>query len=119
MIKMTIHEALCRLCKTLDKWGLYLSFDEEEFTPEEAKKACPFLNFEDDNDVNYTEDQTDYQAYSDGHIFVMCDTEEECYKLYNQTVGDDGPTDTNHYNGPCRVYALTINSNGEMESENT
>jgi len=119
VVKMTIIKALCELCKASKKYGLYLSFQEEPFSSKEVKKACPFLNFEDNNDVNYTEDQTDYQAYSDGHLFILCDTEEECHHLYNQVVGDDGPTDLNKYDGSCRVYALTINPNGEMENENT
>jgi len=119
MVKMTIIKSLCKLCKASKKYGIYLGFEEEPFIPKEVQKACPFLNFEDNNDVNYTEDQTDYQAYSDGHMFILCDSEEECYRLYEQVVGDDGPTKTNPYNGPCRVYALTINPNGEMETENT
>lgn len=121
MIKMTIIKSLCKLCKVSKKYGLYLSFDEEEFTPEEAKKACPFLNFNDNipSSLVCPDDYLDYQAYADGHMFILCDSKKECCHLYNQVVGDDGPTDSNKYDGPCRVYCLTINSNGEMESENT
>ena len=117
MIKMTIHEALGRLCKATNKFGLYLSFDEEEFTPEEAQKACPFLDFTDNIQDNI--DTSDYQAYADGYMFVLCDTEEECQLLFESVVGDEGPTKTNPYNGDCRVFCLIINDKGETENTNT
>jgi len=117
MIKMTIHEALGHLCKATNKYGLYLSFDEEEFTPEEAKKACPFLDFSDDDQSLI--DNSDYQAYADGYLFVLCDTYDECYNLFGSVVGDEGATKTNPYNGDCRVFAMTINNNGEIENTNT
>jgi hypothetical protein len=119
---MTIIKALCELCKVSKKYGIYLGFEEEPFAPEEVKKACPFLNFDYDDipsSLVNTDDYLDYQAYSDGHMFILCNSEEECYSLYDQVVGDDGPTKSNKYDGPCRVYCLTINSNGEMENENT
>jgi len=124
MIKMTTHEALCRLCKAVKKWGIYLFLDSDmdgvSFAPNEYKKAVPFLNFDGDNsDGLGVVNSDDYQCLCDGHMFVMCDSEEECHHLYNQVVGDDGPTKSNKYDGPCRVYCLTINSNGEMENENT
>jgi len=38
---------------------------------------------------------------------------------YYRTVGDDGPTKLNDYNGPCRIYALTCDPFGQLLNENT
>ena len=115
MIKMTMHGALCQLCKATNKYGLYLSFDSsEDFSPEDHQKACPFLDFSD-----VASDNEDWQALMDEHMFVVCDTYEECYSLFESVVGDEGATKTNSYNGDCRVFAMTINNNGEIENTNT
>ena len=47
------------------------------------------------------------------------DTEKEMEKHYDLTVGDDGPTKYNSYDGECRVYALTCSNTGELLTENT
>lgn len=115
MIKMTIHEALSRLCKATGKYGLYLSFDpSEEFSPQDHQEACPFLDLSD-----VASDNEDWQALMDEHMFVLCEDYEECYRLFESVVGDEGPTKTNPYNGDCRVFAMTINNNGEIENTNT
>jgi hypothetical protein len=118
MIKMTTHEALCRLCKAVGKCGLYLFLDSDmdgnSFSPKEYQKAVPFLDFTD-----VTSDDEDWQCLMDEHMFVLCDTYEECTRLFESVVGDEGATKTNPYNGPCRVFAMTINEKGEMERTNT
>jgi hypothetical protein len=86
---------------------LYISF----YTPcdyEELLKAAPYLDPIEHSQVLY-----------DGCGFIICEDEEELNKLFDQTVGDEGPTDTNPYKGPARVYALIINAKGETENENT
>ena len=55
----------------------------------------------------------------DSSGFLIFDTKEELDKVYNNTVGDDGPTEYNIYNGPVRVYALTFDQNGIIINENT
>jgi hypothetical protein len=55
----------------------------------------------------------------DGHGIVVFDTQEEMEEAYERTAGDDGPTELNPYDGPCRIYALTIGADGEMQNENT
>lgn len=114
MQKMTIIDALALLCKTKGCYGLYLSFGDE-FNPGELKKAVPFL----DLGSLEPDDIGDYQAVCDEYMFVECKSKAECYRLFNQVVGDDGPTKSNPYNGPTRVYAVTINNRGEIGGTNT
>ena len=106
MKKFTITEALEDLCMKFEMWAVYISFIEDHEWPEICK-AAPFL----------VED-TDYQLLTDGRGVLLCESEKEAYKIFDQIVGDDGPTETNLYNGPANVYALVIGPDG-METENT
>lgn len=83
-----------------DEWGTY------------AKEKDRALIFLDSSDDSY------YQICFDGEGFAIFDTEEEMNSFYDKIVGDDGPTKSNPYNGPIRVYALTFGPNG-MLNENT
>jgi hypothetical protein len=40
-------------------------------------------------------------------------------KAFWSVVGDDGPTKTNPYNGPVRVFACTYDPDGITMNENT
>ena len=95
------------LCKLQDKWGLYIS-GLDFGSLEEVVKAAPYLKW-----------PQDAQVLMDGVAFIFCDTEEEMNHLYDQTVGDDGPTKFNSYNGSARVYALTCDPRGNTMNENT
>lgn|ERR1017187_3897350 len=108
------------VAKALGKWCLHLhagygNDDTDElanngcvYTIKELNKAVPYL----------TEDQA-RQLLFDGGFLVVCDNKEECERFYSQTVGDDGPTKTNPYNGLANVYALTISDHGVLMAENT
>ena len=103
-------DLLCALCRAHRKWGIYISFDcDQEMA--EVLKAAPYLA---ELDVGSRID-----LFVCGFGYFLLDSEEECYKHYNQTVGDDGPTKTNSYNGPAKVYALTCSPNGILLSVNT
>jgi hypothetical protein len=41
----------------------------------------------------------------------MCDDVAELDRLYDMTVGDDGPTSSNPYDGDVRVSAVTSEGN--------
>lgn len=97
-----------KLCKATNKWGLYISIYEPEDGPWEATKAAPYLNEKDH-----------IQIIMDGHGIFLFDNQEEMEKCYWQTVGDDGPTKINKYNGLTRVYALTCDPTGQLHNENT
>jgi len=105
------------LAKHLNKWCLHLhnttTTDVDAIMGEtsyidELMKAVPYLS----------KDQA-WQLEYNGGLLIVCDSEEECNRMFRQTIGDDGPNDTNQYNGKCRVYALTISNQGVLMNENT
>jgi hypothetical protein len=102
------HTAAAQLAKLLNKWIIAISLNDDFIPYEEYIKAAPYL----------ASDEA-CQVVADGNGIIICDSEEECEKLFDLTVGDDGPTKSNSYNGPARVYALTISPNGEFVDENT
>lgn len=51
-------------------------------------------------------------------VFVHFDTESMAREAFDQTVGDDGPSRLNDYNGPVRVYACLAGPDGVI-TENT
>ena len=109
MQALGIIEIFQQLCEIRQRWGLYISFDLESVDePNDIFKAAPYLEYDKHAEI------------LDGNrgIFLF-DAEEEMEKYYNQTVGPDGPTEVNSYNGDCIVYALTCDPNGNMLSENT
>jgi hypothetical protein len=105
--KLDIHEAFTLICKASRKWGVLISFGwVEDFN--KVIRAAPYLDCE-----------KDVQILSDGEGIILCDTKEEMDSIYNQTVGDDGPTTLNKYKGKANVYALTCSPKGELMNENT
>lgn len=122
MKALTVQETLQVLAKALNRPCIYIggwnNFIEEEGIErrhtnranfvENVLKAVPYLNLEDHG-----------QLLADGEGIIICDTYEEMQQIYNSTVGDDGPTETNSYDGYVRVYALTCNAEGILENENT
>lgn len=93
------------------KCVLYLefpSYSSDYDWPGEVLQATPYLDI-----------SLHGQMLVDGQGFIVCDSMEEVEALFAQTVGDDGPTEQNTYAGPARVYALTINSDGQLQNENT
>jgi len=100
------------LCKKKQKWGMFASvyFNgiDQEYQLRELFKAAPWL----------TQDEAFNLMFNDGCYFFF-DSEEIMYDAYNQTVGDNGPTRLNNYDGFCRVYALTCDPDGQLRTENT
>ena len=90
--------------KSNNKFCMYISFDNT-MDWKELEKAAPYL--------------TTDQLFHEGTCILTFDTEVEMQNYYNLTVGDDGPTKLNSYNGEARVYALTITNTGELSTENT
>lgn len=96
-------------CLGAKKWGLYISFHPPSYPAEQWVEAAPYLKKPGFRSV----------LLWGGEGFVMFDTEAEMDEYYNQTVGEEGPTPTNPYNGPAKVYALTCSPTGEILTENT
>jgi hypothetical protein len=55
----------------------------------------------------------------DGERYFLFETEEAMLAAYDATVGDDGPTAANAYDGSASIYALTCSPAGELLTENT
>jgi hypothetical protein len=102
----TLAEAYC---KTQGVFGLYLSVSMDS-TYDEYRQAAPYLA----NDPVLW-----IQFQLKGWVLLTFKFEKECDAYYRQTVGDDGPTKTNSYNGPARVYACKIKPYSGITAENT
>lgn len=116
MKKLSLMKTIEYFCKQQKVWGVYISYalqpdgeDSDSWikNEEELYKAAPYLNRD-----------KDYQLIFDEGGFILCDSEEEAFNVFDQTVGDDGPTKLNKYNGPMRVYAIVAGPRG-FETENT
>lgn len=104
------NSVLSELCILKKKWGIYLSFSFSQAEPyEELLKAAPYLEKFPEGD----------QLFMDDFLFIFFYDEQSMRNIYLQTVGDDGPTKLNSYDGPARVYALTCNPQGVLLTENT
>ena len=101
-------ELMKRYAKETSKFCMYISWPEE-FLFSELIKAAPYLE---KHEVAVLTSTTD-------SLILIFDTEQEMVHYFNQTVGDDGPTKLNNYDGPVRVYALTCSNEGELWNENT
>lgn len=110
----TITDMLREYCAASGKYAIMIipsSASMMETHPDyvkEVRKAAPYLEGHDET-IQFVADEVGY---------LLCDTREEMERLFGMTVGDDGPTKANTYDGPVRVYALTCGPDG-LENENT
>lgn len=113
-------DILSLICKEANKFGAYFSF------------SSPFGNPDHDHDLLYHRCEELFcaapwlRAYNmntsvmiDGFGFILFESKEEMHIIYDQTVGDDGPTKSNPYNGKAQVYMLTCGPDGKLRTENT
>jgi hypothetical protein len=100
-------KVIITMCILAEKYGMYISFIEQDNIAE-IIEAAPYLDFSEH-----------HQIFMDGHGWILFDSEEEMIDCYEKTVGDDGPTKSNPYNGKIRVYAVTCSPKGELMNENT
>jgi len=68
--------------------------------------------------VSYLNIEQRAQLLLDGHLFLLIPDVDYAMKLLRQTVGDDGPTELNPYDGPHKVYGFLAGPEGGI-SENT
>lgn len=100
---------LSALCRQHRMWGMYASVSDPEVVHEELLKAAPWA----------AERDALWNLTAEGGVYLIFSNEAEMLTVYEQTVGDDGPTKTNSYDGPVRVYALTCDPEGNTLNENT
>lgn len=110
MQALSLTKAFSALCKATGKWGLFIQFHcgDGKDDWKEIYEAAPFLL----NDECL-------QIVADESGFFLFDDETEMERHYDLVVGDDGPTKSNPYNGPMRIYALTCDPSGQTLNENT
>ena len=95
---------LSALCKAKNKFGIYVSHQHEELSPEVLGKAIPFLHG--DNLI---------QFWHRGWAYLLFDTQDQMQANYLTIVGDENyTTDFDH-----RVYACTCGPDGVCLTENT
>ncbi len=95
-------------CKATGLWGVYMQSTSAPGL-KDMMSAAPFLTLDGDpGDI-----------LINGRGFVFCDTQLEMEQVYNQIVGDDGPTELNSYAGPGRWYAISCDNEGVTLNENT
>jgi len=104
---------LVYVCKATGKWGLYISFDAC-LANEEIVKAAPYLG--DESDLDIVDRLT---ILGNGYGTLLFDTSAKMRRYFDMTVGDDGPTKDNPYDGKARVYALTCSPTEGLQTENT
>jgi hypothetical protein len=109
--RLSLYEGLQAMAKGLGKPVLFISFTTPDvFAPDfdayiqGLRKAAPYL-FDEDGTCKYI------QILSDGEGYLVCDDVAELDRLYDMTVGDDGPTSSNPYDGDVRVSAVTSEGN--------
>lgn len=100
---------LAAYCATHRVWGMYARINKDPW--DELWSAAPWLAALSDEERG--------QALTDEVCFLTFESREEMERIYDQTVGDDGPTAVNPYQGMASVYALTISPAGEFLTENT
>jgi hypothetical protein len=114
MLSLDSHDLFRYYAQRSNQFGLLLSFSweltDDGTNLAELFEAAPILKTIWDDCP---------QIINDGIGYFFFDTEEELNKAYDNVVGDDGPTESNPYNGPARVYALTCDNLGNFCSENT
>lgn len=109
---ITNTEAFQKLCLLRQQYGIAFSTRGCAAPIEEILKAAPWIGITGES-VNWL------QCLADARGIILFDSREEMERIYEQTVGDDGPTKSNPYNGPGRVYLMTCDRMGNLLNENT
>ncbi len=108
--KAVTHDRILEIvCKLSNRWALCLSppsGDSYEYSVNDVQRAAPFLSWDEAEEVLHK-----------GSVFLF-DLEADVWPLFEQIVCD-GPTETNSYDGPCRIYATIWSPKGGCVNENT
>jgi len=108
-------DVLQALCKLKGKYGILLHLRQHSpeaktdfVAPGGPVRPAPYLTADDI-----------LAGQFDDLMWGFFDSEEDLDACYGATVGPDGPTDSNPYDGPASVYAVTCGPDGELRNENT
>jgi hypothetical protein len=105
MIVKTVLEAIEDYLKATNSYGVFLSSSEGDEA--EVAKAVPLLS-----------EEGVRKLVMHNELFVPFSSKTEAREFFDSVVGDDGPTKTNNYDGPAKVYALMGGPYGWL-TENT
>lgn len=105
------NQVLEATAKGLGKWCLHLSFHATSLNEAEVVKAAPCLN------ELGPFDRTSFILLGGGTLVFSA--EAKAREAYSSTVGEDGPTKTNSYDGPTKVYACLCGPDGKIRTENS
>ena len=108
---LTFSDTLAAAAKGLGKWCIYVGIHYTIEEEAEILKAAPWLTKLDSFDLT--------GFIMDGGGIIAFNSEQEMLDAYENTVGEDGPTKTNSYDGPVHIYCLTCDSKGHLQNENT
>ena len=103
------NEVLSATAKGLARWCMQVGVHDDNV--EEVLKAAPWL-------LALGRPDLDFLVQDGGGVFSF-ESEDECRKAFLNTVGDDGPTASNPYDGPVKVYACVCAPDGRLMTENT
>lgn len=95
-----------RIARAEGVWTLHLS------TSDDIDLGAP------NSPVPFLRSDERLQLRLDGWLLLILATEESARCLFDQVVGDDGPSQANSYDGSHRVYAYLAGPNGGI-TENT
>lgn len=121
LVPVSASDLFQHYCRLANKWGLYLRVSEcpEDGYADHIRGAtmlepvpAPAVGPGDAGDVFS-------RLLYEGAACLFFDTRAEMEAVYGRIVGDEGPTESNPYDGPCRVYALTCRNDGQLLNENT
>lgn len=104
MILTNHSQVLSNLCRTLNQWGMYLSWNEHA-DPKKLQKSAPYLDWRNGN--------LDY-----GFAYIFFTSEEEMIEKFKQTKGDDYRGNLNIVD-EARIYAETCSPTGQLLTCNT
>lgn len=104
MNKYATTDFIEEMCKRFKLWALYISWLDDA-NIHNILEAAPYLTMDDD-----------YQMLSDCTGVVLCESEKEVWKIFDQTVGDEGATEANQYDGPGNVYACIMGPEGAIHT---
>ena len=93
------------LLRATSGWGVYLASSERD--GDEIMKAAPLLD-----------GPSLMHLMFNGSVLIVMDAEAQAREFYESVVGDDGPTQSNPYDGPARVFAILGGPDGWL-TENT
>ena len=112
MRALTTATTLQAAAKGLKRWCMYVGIHDYPHNTEEGiLKAAPCLL-----------ELAPFDRHSfieEGGGILVFRTEALCRAAYDSTVGEDGPTKTNSYDGPVHIYCLTCDDKGILHNENT